>query len=167
MAPEKTNKKQVDRSQEKTSKNTGRNLGTTLFKKGQSGNPSGRPKGSLNKTTLAVQSLLNGQAEEITQKAIELAIDGDVPALKLCFERLLPVKKDSPVNFRLPAIKSADDIIRVQTAIVREVSKGEITPMEAMRISTVMEGLRKTFELQELENRISTLEGKNIIDPQY
>lgn len=98
MTPDKTRKQQVNRSQKNNSSTAGNNLGKTLFQKGQSGNPQGRPKGSLNKTTLAVQNLLNGQAEEITQKAIELAIDGDGPALKLCFERLLPVKKDAPVT---------------------------------------------------------------------
>jgi hypothetical protein len=166
MAPDKTGKDQ-DRSQEKNSKTIGKNLGANRFQKGQSGNPRGRPKGSLNKTTLAVQSILNGEAESITRMAIQYALEGDTTALKLCLERIIPVKKDSPVNFRLPAIKSADDIVRVQTAIIREVSKGEITPMEAMRISTILEGLRKTFELQELENRISNLEEKNINDQQY
>jgi Family of unknown function (DUF5681) len=33
------------------------------FRKGQSGNPSGRPRGARNKTTLAVEALLDGEAE--------------------------------------------------------------------------------------------------------
>ena len=33
------------------------------FKTGQSGNPGGRPKGALNKATLATQALLEGEAE--------------------------------------------------------------------------------------------------------
>ena len=36
------------------------------FKKGQSGNPQGKPKGALNKATLAAQQLLDGEAQEIT-----------------------------------------------------------------------------------------------------
>ena len=47
------------------------------FKKGQSGNPGGRPKGTRNKTTLAMEELLDGEAEIITRKAIEKAKEGD------------------------------------------------------------------------------------------
>jgi hypothetical protein len=36
------------------------------FLKGQSGNPSGRPRGARNKTTLAVEALLDGEAEALT-----------------------------------------------------------------------------------------------------
>ena len=39
------------------------------FKPGQSGNPSGRPHGSRNKATLALEALLDGEGEAITRKA--------------------------------------------------------------------------------------------------
>jgi hypothetical protein len=48
------------------------------FQKGQSGNPDGRPKGSRNATTLALETLLDGQATALTQKAIDLALAGDM-----------------------------------------------------------------------------------------
>jgi hypothetical protein len=35
---------------------------------------SGRPKGSLNKATIAIESLLQGQAEALTQTAVTRAI---------------------------------------------------------------------------------------------
>lgn len=60
------------------------------FKTGQSGNPGGRPKGVLNKATLASQTLLDGEAEAMTRKVVELAKDGNLAALRLCLERLLP-----------------------------------------------------------------------------
>ena len=72
------------------------------FRKGQSGNPSGRPRGARNKTTLAVEALLDGEAEVLTRKAIERAKDGDSVALRLCLERILPPRKDRPVSFALP-----------------------------------------------------------------
>jgi Family of unknown function (DUF5681) len=46
------------------------------FEKGMSGNPNGRPKGSRNATTLALETLLDGQAKALTQKAIDHAILG-------------------------------------------------------------------------------------------
>jgi hypothetical protein len=43
------------------------------WKKGQSGNPSGRPKGARHRTTVAIEALLGGEGEALTRKAIELA----------------------------------------------------------------------------------------------
>src|SRR5262245_47204912 len=43
------------------------------FEPGQRGNPSGRPKGARNKTTIAVEALLDNEAEALTRKLIELA----------------------------------------------------------------------------------------------
>ena len=60
----------------------------TRFEPGQSGNPSGRPRGSRNATTLALEALLDGQAEALTQKAIDLALTGDMAALRLCLDRI-------------------------------------------------------------------------------
>ena len=68
------------------------------FKAGQSGNPGGRPKGALNKATLATQALLDGEAEALTRKAVELAKDGNPVALRLCLERLLPPGRIGPLT---------------------------------------------------------------------
>lgn len=62
---------------------TGAKQADTRFRPGQSGNPSGRPKGSRNATTLALEGLLDGQANALTQKAIDLALTGDMAALRL------------------------------------------------------------------------------------
>jgi hypothetical protein len=72
------------------------------FKPGQSGNPSGRLKDTLNKVTLAARALLDGEAEVLTRKMLELAKAGNPMALRLCLERLLPPRKDRPIN--LPAL---------------------------------------------------------------
>jgi|SRR3954449_9688629 hypothetical protein len=50
----------------------------TRFRPGQSGNPRGRPQGSRHKTTLAIDALLDGDAEKLTRKAIEMAMAGRV-----------------------------------------------------------------------------------------
>jgi hypothetical protein len=53
------------------------------FEPGMSGNPNGRPKGSRNKTTMAMEILLDGEAELLTRKAVEKALAGDPLALRL------------------------------------------------------------------------------------
>jgi hypothetical protein len=65
------------------------------FRKEQSGNPAGRPKGARNKATVASETLLDGEAEAITRKAVEMALDGDTTALRLVMERILPPRKDT------------------------------------------------------------------------
>jgi Family of unknown function (DUF5681) len=72
------------------------------FQPGLSGNPAGKPKGTRNKTTLAVEAPLDGEAETLTRKAIELAKAGDLAALRVCLDRIAPPRKDRPVLFELP-----------------------------------------------------------------
>ena len=61
-----------------------------LFQKGRSGNPAGRRPGTRNRATQAVEVLLEGEAEALTRRAIELAFEGDATVLKLCLERIVP-----------------------------------------------------------------------------
>jgi hypothetical protein len=68
--------------------------------------PCGRSRRQRNKTTLAVEALLDGEAETLTRKAIELAKAGDLAALRVCLDRIAPPRKDRPVLFELPAIPS-------------------------------------------------------------
>ncbi len=63
------------------------------FVKGQSGNPNGRPKGARGKATMIAEALLDGDAEKLMRKAIELALAGSEPCLRLCLERILPPKR--------------------------------------------------------------------------
>jgi len=82
------------------------------FKKGESGNPEGRPFGSRNKSTLAALSLIEDEGEQLTRKAVELALDGDIQALKLCMDRLAPPIKERPLEgFVLPPITDQRSVL--------------------------------------------------------
>ena len=72
----------------------------------------GRPKGSRNKATIAIDSLLEGQAEALTQTAISKALDGDSIALRLCMDRIAPPMKDKPVIFPLPRMRERHGRLR-------------------------------------------------------
>jgi tetratricopeptide (TPR) repeat protein len=138
------------------SENSGRHQGQ--FKPGQSGNPAGKPEGTRNKATLAVEALLDGEAEELTRKAIELAKGGDLTALRLCMDRLLPPRRDRPVIFALPPISSARDAAQTLSAVVTAVAAGELTPADAGEISRLIEAYVKAFETAELAERLERLE---------
>ena len=77
------------------------------FHKGESGNSAGRQRGSRNRTTILMQSLLEADGEALARKAIDLAKGGDLTALRMCMDRLLPARKHEPVDFDLPRLKAA------------------------------------------------------------
>jgi hypothetical protein len=128
------------------------------FKTGQSGNPGGRPKGALNKATLASQALLEGEAEALTRKVVELAKNGNLMALRLCLERLLPPRKDRPINFTLPKMAEAQDLPPALGAILDAVALGEITPGEGQTLALIIDSYRKGLEAADLEPRVAALE---------
>ena len=128
------------------------------FKPGKSGNLNGRPHGSRNKATLALESLLEGEGEAITRKAIENALNGDMAAIRLCMERLIPLRKDRTVSFSLPEINGADDGAKAMAGVLRALADGDITPNEASSVAGVIETYRKTLETAEFEGRLKSLE---------
>ena len=125
-----------------------------------SGN-SGRPKGSRNKATIAIESLLKGQAEALTQTAVTKALEGDSIALRLCMERIAPAPKDQPVAFSLPKMNNALDASEAAGSVLTAVSEGQLTPIEAMRVMGLIDSYRRTLELTEIEERLQALECNN------
>ena len=131
----------------------GRNTNGT-FSKGNIG----RPKSARNLRILAIENLLEGQAEALTQKAITQALKGDSVTLRLCMERVAPAPKDKPVSFPLPSIKSANHASQAAGDILRAASDGKLTPIEALRVMGLIDSYRRTLELTDIETRIIALE---------
>ena len=118
----------------------------------------GRPKGSRNKVTIAIESLLQGQAEALTQAAVTKALEGDSFALRICMERIAPAPKDQPVSFGLPKMKNALDASEAAGSVLTAVSEGELTPIEVTRVMGLIDSYRRTLELTEIEERLQALE---------
>ncbi|MDU8929113.1 hypothetical protein RXV86_17100 [Alisedimentitalea sp. MJ-SS2] len=121
------------------------------------GNP-GKPRGARHAATKAVADLLQGEAEGLTRKAIDMALEGDTVALRLCLERVAPRRKDTPVQFDLPPMECAQDAAQAAQAILQAVSDGGLTPVEASTVMSLIEQYRRTLELTEFETRIQALE---------
>ncbi|MHB2208655.1 DUF5681 domain-containing protein [Methylobacterium sp. CM6257] len=132
----------------------------TQFEPGRSGNPAGRPKGSRNRATVALEKILDGDAESILRKAVEMAQDGDPTALRLCLDRILPPRKDRPISFDLPEIVTTDDLPKATGAIVAAVAAGELTPAEAAEISKTLDVHVRAIEATELHRRMAALEAR-------
>ncbi|QBM77725.1 hypothetical protein E2E30_08985 [Sphingomonas sp. AAP5] len=104
--------------------------------------------------------MLEGEHEKLTRKAIDMALEGDGPALRLCLDRLAPPRKDSPISMELPTVKSAEDTVAASSAVLAAMSAGEITPDEAGRVMALLTAHRSIIEVGDLERRLAALETK-------
>ena len=132
--------------------------GPHRFAKGQSGNPAGRPKGARHPITVLAERMLQDDAGEVVAAVVTAAKAGDMGAAKLVLERILPPRKDSPIRFDLPAVKSAGDAAAVMTSILGAVAAGSITPGEADGVAKLVEAWSKAHEANEIEKRLAALE---------
>jgi hypothetical protein len=89
------------------------------------GNP-GRPPGSKNKTTRMAEQLVEGQAEQLVQKVLELAQAGNVAALRMVLDRVWPPRKGQPVNVVMPPINTSEDVL---PAIASRLKKPALCPL--------------------------------------
>jgi hypothetical protein len=132
----------------------------TRFQKGVSGNRKGRPLGSRNQSSLAAEMLLENQATAITQKCIDMAMQGDTTAIKLCLSRLIPIRRERSITIGLPPLESSQDTLRAIETVLEAVGSGAITPSEGQILASLLEAYRRIFEVEELEHRIETLEAQ-------
>ena len=75
--------------------------------------------------------MLDGEAKAIARKVVEKALEGDMAALRLCLERLLPPKRDRPVTFDLPKIENVNDLAVASSAVLEACAAGTLSPGEA------------------------------------
>ena len=128
------------------------------FKPGRSGNPSGKPRGTRNKTTLAIEVLLDGEAQAITRKAIEMAKAGDGTAMRLVMERLIAPRRDRAVPFALTKVQSPTDALGAAASVLEAVADGKLTPSEAAELSKIIDSFVRVAEAADLAQRIKRLE---------
>ena len=119
------------------------------YVKGVSGNPAGRPVGILNEATRAAAVLLNGEAGALTRKAIDLALAGDIAALRLCLDRIIAPQREQPVVFAMPPAGDAAGPGGAIAAVAAAVSEGAITTSQAAELSQVVEASTRVAEAED------------------
>jgi hypothetical protein len=129
-----------------------------MFQKGQSGNPAGPAKGTRHKITMLAEKLLEDDRDDIVRAVIAAAKGGDPTAMRLCVERLVPLRKGRPVVFDLPPVKTAADIAAAIGGLARAMAAGELTTDEARAAASVIEMHRRAIETTEIEVRLQRLE---------
>jgi hypothetical protein len=130
------------------------------FRRGQSGNPTGRPKGTG--TAAKMRALLEPHAPRLVEKAVQLALSGDTTALRICIDRLIPAMKlrDEPV-----LLEGFEGSLTEQgQAVIKGMGGGSIAPGDASEMLRVLASQARIAEIDELEQRINALEDRNIIN---
>jgi Family of unknown function (DUF5681) len=120
----------------------------------------GRPRGSRNKTTALAQQLLESHAEPVVRKALMMAIQGDTTAMRLCMDRILPVRRDLPVKLGDLPTATAAEVSRATQKVVQRVATGKLPIAQGLAVSEMLEKRRRAVETESLDERVRTLEGQ-------
>jgi hypothetical protein len=128
------------------------------FKPGHSGNPRGKAKGVRNQRTLLLEGIVEKSGPKVVRKILKLALDGDVTMLKWLGDRLLPVRRERPVEFDLPKIETAEDALLCSRLILAGTAAGVLTPTEAAAMAKVLQLHAQLYELTDLEKLLGKLE---------
>ncbi|WP_275289315.1 DUF5681 domain-containing protein [Halomonas elongata] len=130
---------------------------TTKYKPGQSGNPRGRPKGIKDART-RWRKALDKHGDALVEKAVELALDGDAQALKLCIDRAIPAYRSAaePVRFEMHGETLTDKA----NDILDAVSRGDIDPQTGRSLIDAIGSLVKVQEVDDIQRRLDALEAK-------
>lgn len=129
------------------------------FKAGASGNPAGRPKG-IKDRRVAMRELFDVHAGKLVKKVVDLALSGDVQALRICIDRIIPPVREGRIQISLPSIADAAGCSDAQAIIMAAVAGGELLPGEGEALAGLVEHRRRTIETTDVLKRLEALEAE-------
>lgn len=130
----------------------------TRFKKGQSGNPAGRPKGTKN-TSAELRKAIAAELPEILRTLVAEARTGNAQAAAVLLSRALPPLRPTT---EAPEIAIAGTTLAERAeAITAAAMSGSLSPDAATQLIGVVAQQARIIETSELEERITALEKRN------
>lgn len=113
------------------------------FKTGQSGNPKGRAKGSVNRRT-QLAKLIEPHAEQLVAKMVDLALGGDVAALRLCIERLIPKIRYEPTGIELPSNMNENNLSQLKGKLLLAALDGTMSIDDVEKLTNLISVTHET-----------------------
>lgn len=130
------------------------------FEKGNRANPNGRPVGAKHKALIALDAIGSDAAQDLLEKVIKEARNGDMTAARIILDRVWPARKGRQLTFTVPKVESAGDIAKALGGILEAVAGGLLTIEEGQGLAAILESQRKALELTEIEARLTELENQ-------
>lgn len=116
----------------------------------------GRKKGSGLATTY--RAMLEPHAEQLIQKVVDMANEGDMAALKLCLDRLCAPLRATDRQITINGFNTTKELAKKGDLILMNVAQGNITPTEGSSLMSSITSQSRILEIDELERRITELE---------
>lgn len=123
------------------------------WKKGQSGNPGGRPRRER-----VVSGMLDVMTPEILARAYEAGMQDSTADRKLILDRGAPVPKGGTTTIDLGPVGTLADCQAAVQRITDAVGSGELAPNDAPPLLLLVETARKTIENLDFEQRLAAIE---------
>jgi hypothetical protein len=108
--------------------------------------------------TATLEALLDSEGEHLLRAAIERGRAGDVGALRMAIERLMPPLRDRLVTLPLEQIETVADLLKAIGVVIADVAKGKLTPTEGSALIGMLSAMRSAFETCEMETRLRAIE---------
>ncbi len=118
----------------------------------------GRKKGSGQ--AAHYRAMLEPYAEELIQRVVDMAKDGDMAALKLCLDRLCAPLRPTDRHITIEGFDSCTGLSGKGELILAHVTEGKVTPSEASNLMNAISRQARIIEVDELERRVAELEAR-------
>ncbi len=128
------------------------------WKKGQSGNPAGRPPGTGE--VAKVRAAIAARVPELLAKLMTQALEGDTSAARLLLERAIAPLKATEQAQALP-LPDGGTLTAQGRAVLSAVAAGELGPSQGAQLLAAIGSLARVTEIDELADRVAALEEKN------
>ena len=107
---------------------------------------------------MQLQETLQDHAKTLGMKCVQLALQGNTTAMRLCVERLSPARRQRVLQFTLPPVKTIANVAEASEAVVRGVARGKLTPGEGEAFTVMLDGRRRMIESEEWDARLRAVE---------
>lgn len=121
----------------------------------------GRPQGSKNSVTVASENLLEGEAEALTRKLIDLALDGNVACLRHAIDRIHPVKRSAPIRLKgMPEVSDIESAAMASGYLLQQVRDGVVSPIDAEVVSRLIDKYISATKWTDIEKELHELQAR-------
>ena len=97
-----------------------------------------------NKATLLMEQLREA-GPDLLQRLIEIAAQGDVPALRTVLAPLIARASDNPIKWKFGNLETLDDVRAESERILRALEDGTLTPEQGIQVRRHLEAHAETI----------------------